>query len=264
METNPSAIDDLALEFLGVGNAGAVELGESSAVLLRGDQPLLLIDCGAQVPGRYRQRFGASPPALFITHSHFDHVGGLEQLFARLWFDDGQRGRVPVFLAAPLLPLLHERVASHPNALAEGGVNFWQAFQLVPVSQGFWWDGLWFDVFPVRHHAVNAAFGLGLRGSFVYTGDTRPIPETLPRYSADGETVFHDCALHANPSHTGLADLEREYSESLRRRMVLYHYESVEAGGQLRARGYAVAGPGQRFALPAARAVDPMAILERA
>ena len=34
-----------------------------------------------------------------------------------------------------------------------------------------------------------------------------PIPEVLERFAAGGETVFHDCALHGNPSHTGLADL---------------------------------------------------------
>src|SRR5690606_8458188 len=121
--------------------------------------------------------------------------------------DPARRGRMPVFVATSVLPLLQDRVASHPNALAEGGVNFWEAFQLVPVTRGFWLDGLWFDVFPVRHHAIGAAYGIALRGSFVFTGDTRPVPEMLSTYAADGELVFHDCALTGNPSHTGLDDV---------------------------------------------------------
>jgi len=36
----------LALHFLGVGSAQAVELGSSSDVLERDGAPLLLIDCG--------------------------------------------------------------------------------------------------------------------------------------------------------------------------------------------------------------------------
>ena len=246
-----TSMTDYALAFLGVGNAQAKELGDSAAVLLRDGQPRLLIDCGPSVPARHDARFGAPPPALFITHTHLDHVGGMESLFVKLWFDQARRGKMPLFVPVTVLPLLHQRVASHPNVLAEGGVNFWQAFQVVPVAQGFWLDGLWFDVFPVRHQALNAAYGLALRGSFVYTGDTRPVPEVLAAHAASGEVVFHDCALRGNPSHTGLEDLVREYPDTVRQRLVLYHYEDEQAGQALQRAGYRVARPGDGFPLPA-------------
>src|SRR5690606_20265792 len=83
------------------------------------------------------------------------------------------------------------------------------------------------------------------QGSLVWSGDTRPIPETLARYADDGERIAHDCGLAGNPSHTGIDDLEREYSAGLRRRMVLYHYASAADGDALAARGYAVGRPGQ-------------------
>ena len=253
----------ISLQFLGVGNAGAVSLGESSAVVLRDGKPMLLIDCGPQVPSRYRELYGAPPPALYVTHTHLDHVGGFERLFVEHWFDEERRGRLPVFVPVSVLPLLHQRVADHPNALAEGGVNFWQAFQVVPVNRGFWLDGLWFDIFPVRHHAVGAAYALALRGSFVFTGDTRPIPEMLAHYASDGETVFHDCALHGNPSHTGLDDLAREYPESVRERLILYHFGNDEEAAQLRAAGYRVASSGQRFDLPRPLPQSPESVVRR-
>lgn len=255
--------DRLALEFLGVGNATAIDLGESSAVILRNDKPMLLIDCGPQVPSRFERAFGCPPPALYITHTHMDHVGGLERLFVSQWFDESRRGRMPVFVAPSVLPLLQDRVASHPNALAEGGVNFWDAFHLVPVSRGFWLDGLWFDIFPVRHHAVNAAFALAVRGSFVYTGDTRPIPEMLATYAADGERVFHDCGLKGNPSHTGLDDVQREYPAALHERMVLYHLDNPDHARLMREAGFEVAEAGQRYALPAPMTVTPDVAVRR-
>lgn len=246
------------LHFLGVGAADAVALGASAAVLERDGKPLLLIDCGPDTVERYFASYGAPPPALFITHTHMDHVAGMERLFAKLWFDQHWRGRTKVFVAAALMPWLQMRVADYPGALAEGGVNFWEAFQLLPCTRGFWLDGLWFDVFPTRHHLLGTSFGLALPGSFVYTGDTRPIPEVLATYEGGSEWIAHDCGLLANPSHTGVDDLQREYSSTLRSRMLLYHYGSAADGVALAAHGYRVASVGERIALhePAAKATN--------
>ncbi|HET6806306.1 MAG TPA: MBL fold metallo-hydrolase [Frateuria sp.] len=239
-----------SLRFLGVGAAHAVELGSSAAVLERDDVPLLLIDCGPDTLDRYLAAYGELPRAIYITHTHLDHVGGMERLFTRLWFDEALRGSVRVFTHAALLPWLQTRVADYPGVLAEGGVNFWEAFRLVPCSRGFWLDGWWFDVFPTRHHRPNTSFGLALHGSFVFTGDTRPVPEMLAQYAAGDERVLHDCGLVGNPSHSGIDDLEREYDSRLLSQLVLYHYGSAADGGQLRARGFAIAQPGEAIALP--------------
>jgi len=239
-----------SLRFLGVGAAHAVELGSSAAVLERDGKPVLLIDCGPDTLDRYQAVYGELPRAIYVTHTHLDHVGGMERLFTRLWFDEALRGSVRVFVHAALVPWLQTRVADYPGVLAEGGVNFWEAFRLVPCSRGFWLDGWWFDVFPTRHHRPNTSFGLALRGSFVFTGDTRPVPEMLAQYAAGDERVLHDCGLVGNPSHSGVDDLDREYGEALRRQLVLYHYGSAADGKALRARGYAIAQPGASLILP--------------
>jgi ribonuclease BN (tRNA processing enzyme) len=237
------------LHFLGVGAAHAVALGTSAAVLERDGKPLLLIDCGPGTLDRYLSTYGEPPSALYITHTHLDHVGDMEQLFARLWFDPLWRGCTKVFAHAAMVPLLHARVGDYPGVLAEGGVNFWQAFQLLPCTRGFWLDGCWFDVFATRHHVPGTAHGLALRGSLVYTGDTRPVPEMLVQHAGQGELVVHDCTLIGNPSHTGLEDLAREYAADLRARLLLYHYGSAQEGNALQAAGYRVARPGEYIEL---------------
>ena len=248
-------MSDWALRFHGVGNSAAVELGSAMASIERDGAPWLSIDCGAEGLSAFHAHYGHFPDALFITHTHLDHVGGFERLFGASYFDADRRVRVRVYVPAALVPLLHQRVGDYPNVLAEGGANFWDAFRLIPVGERFWHDGVLLNTFPVRHHWPQTAFGLRLPASMVWTGDTRPIAEQLQRHADAGEIIAHDCALHGNPSHSGIEDLQREYPPDLLARCVLYHYGSPQEAAAMRAMGHRVAEPGAVLALAPPR--DP-------
>lgn len=71
----------------------------------------------------------------------------------------------------------------------------------------------------------------------------------LALYTSERALIAHDCGLVGNPSHTGIDDIEREYEADLRARLVLYHYGSIADGAALVARGYRIAGTGERVAL---------------
>jgi len=250
-------VHEWGLRLHGVGNASAVELGSAMATIERAGQPWLTVDCGGEGLTAFQRDYGRAPRALFMTHTHMDHIAGFERLFVSSWFDPAQRGEVRLYVPVTLLPLLQQRVASYPNALAEGGVNFWDAFRVIPVGDHFWHDGIRLEVFPVRHHWPDTAFGLRLPGSLVWTGDTRPIPEMLAKFADADELIAHDCALHGNPSHSGIDDLEREYTRELLARCLLYHYASAEEGEALVQRGHRIGLPGDVIRLHAPIAATP-------
>jgi len=237
----------LTLQFLGVGSASQEGLGHAAA-LLELPSAKLLIDCGPGTLKLFAARHpGCLPDAVFITHCHLDHIGDFENFFIQAWFASDRSYRPKIFVPASIVAILHERVANYPMALAEGGVNFWDAFQLIPVTDKFFFDGIEFNLHAVRHHAPNTAFGLHVKGAFFYTGDTRPIPEILTTCLTANETIFHDCGVIGNPSHTGIDDLAREYSQALIARMVFYHYRNAGEQAEYTQRSLEVALPGQVF-----------------
>lgn len=239
----------LSMHFLGVGNAHSYELGSSSCVLENDQLPLLLIDCGLGTLQAYLDHYGDLPKAVFITHAHLDHIGGLEALFYKAYFDNRSCGKIRLFMPIKLVQVVHQRIAEYPGAIAEGGANFWDCFQLIPVGERFWHQAFQFSVFPVRHHEFQSAYGVALNGAFLYTGDTRPIPEVVNAFGCHGELIFHDCGIGHNPSHTSIDEINKYYRPEQAERMVFYHYESLQAGREIEGRGYKIAAAGQRFLL---------------
>lgn len=231
--------------FVGVGAAHATELGNSSLSIEKDGEPWLLIDCGFDTLNRYQARYAHQlPRALFITHCHFDHIGGLEQLY----FQSRLSGvRPTIYLPHLLVPTLVNILEN--TLLAEGNENLWDSFHLVPVQNSFFHQGIKLHTYPVRHHRPNTAFSLHMPGYFFYSGDTRPIPELLHHHVNNRETIFHDCSVAGNPSHSGLADLLKEYSVEVLARLVVYHYACKEDSVQFSKHNLACAKPDEIYHL---------------
>jgi hypothetical protein len=235
-----------ALRFLGVGNSAAVELGSASAVIERDDAAAaddrLRPGSADRLPRTVRR---ATARAVHHPRAHGPRRR-LERLFYATYFSE-LRGKVRLYVPAPLVTYLHGRLADYPGVIAEGGANWWDGFQLVPVTRGFWHEGVWFDVFPVRHHLPEPPSACAWPARWCGPA-TRGRSGDAGAARRRGELVAHDCALQGNPSHSGIEDLEREYPRELLSRCLFYHYGGDDAAA-MRARAHRVADAGEVVAL---------------
>ncbi len=226
-----------SLMFLGTGNAHSRELGNSCAVFNQGECSLV-IDFGFSAYYAFLEEFDVLPEAIFLTHCHLDHIGGLENLFYRSYFNNASP--IKLYVPVKIVPILHQRMASLEHILAEGNANFWDAFHLIPVGDTFWHKGYKFNVFEGRHHSMGFSYGISLRGVFLFTGDTKPIPEVINHIASQGELIFHDLSMFNQPSHTFFEELS-SYTKNVLSRCVFYHLSNQEQVENCKSNGLAVA-----------------------
>lgn len=211
----------MKLRFLGAGGASIHDMGNASAVLEH-NKKTLCIDFGFLTPNAFISKYNTLPDAVFITHSHFDHIGGLEALFN--YANIRKSKLIKLYVPASIIPRLHDIVANNMDPWANSTINFWDVFQLIPVRQTFFWENLRFNVVAVNHHTPNTAFSLSLPGRFFFTGDTRPIPEILSHFANSNEPIFHDASRNPNPSHSGVEELISLYRKDVIERIHVYHH----------------------------------------
>lgn len=225
----------MTLEFIGCGNSTSEDFGNSSAVITLANNKKMVIDFGFTAYRAYKNKFKSLPDAVYITHTHLDHIGGLQSLYYDALFT--KKDPIKLFIHYRQVGMLHNIMGRLENTVAGHAVNFYDAFQLTPVSDEFWFENTKFSVFEARHHAPHFSHGISVKGRFAFTGDTKPIPEALLSIASQGEVIFHDLSVHEQPSHTFLKEL-KSYPDHLLRNMIFYHLHSNKDVEMVESEGY--------------------------
>lgn len=230
----------MKLRFIGTGSAFTVGGNYNSNMYFESDEgKRLLIDCGGDARHALHE-LGLSHKdihAVYISHLHADHIGGLEWLAFATRYDPSIEQLLPLYieesLAEPLWRILSGGLESTDNAPDHLGSYF--DVHIIHAGGSFSWGGLDVELFQTIHQISDGelmpSFGLQTRvddKSILLTADTR-FPEEGDQLRQRYETadlIFHDCetsqvksTVHAH--YTELITLDPK----IRAKMWLYHYQ---------------------------------------
>ncbi len=234
----------LSFFFTGAGSAFTKKLYQTNLLIIKGSDHLL-VDCGTKLPQALHE-LGSSVSEIknyLITHSHADHVGGLEEVmlsgkyitntkpniiitktYKHLLWDLSLRGGCGFNQNDFGFPLVFEdfwnviypvrtNIFHRDTYDADLGSLNIKLFRTMHIPEEDSWDsGFW-------------SCGLIIDNRILYSGDTRFDPAFL--LEADKifkfELIFHDCQFFTGGVHAGLEEL-KTLPESIKSKMILMHY----------------------------------------
>jgi len=227
----------MKLTFLGTGSAFALNNYQSN-MLLEIDGKKLLIDAGGDIRHSLKA-VGMSYKdidAIYISHLHADHVGGMEYLALASYFDPNIN-RLPLYINERLSSQLwNEVMKGGAGTLQNKIANLDTYFEVnsLPKNGKFIFEGTEFQTVQVVHYVdgyeIVPSYGLiwnARNGKKIFlTTDTQHCPNQIYSYYDSADIIFHDCetasfksGIHAH--YTELYTL----NEKTKSKMWLYHYQ---------------------------------------
>ena len=227
----------MKITFAGVGGAFTTQdYWQSNAVIENGSDGVFLLDCGGDA------RFSLGElgfthrdiDAVYISHLHADHIGGLEWLGFCTYFDSSCKKPTLYIvdeLVEPLWESLKAGMQSHEGVVLELSSFF--DVQAVEINECFKWRTIQFCPIQTIHvmngNGIVPSYGLmiqeeGSEEKTFFTTDTQFWPN-LQSFYDEATTIFHDCETYPFRSgvHAHYDDLAG-LSEETKEKMWLYHY----------------------------------------
>jgi len=225
----------MKLLFLGVSSAFSV--GENrfqSNMLIESESgSKLLLDCGSDARhSLYAQGYTYSDvDAVYVSHLHSDHIGGLEWLGFSKRFIDGKK--ITLYISPDLIDILwNNALRGGMSSIESEQATLSAYFEVKPIHDGFVWENYHFKLVKTIHSISNGeilpSYGLFITGNskkIFISMDTRFTPDILQPFYDKADVIFHDCETAAKLSgqHAHYNELKM-LDAKIRKKIWLYDY----------------------------------------
>jgi ribonuclease BN (tRNA processing enzyme) len=259
----------MKIQFIGVGSAftlpppeedGSVDLNkcdwQSNAIITSKNGNQMLLDCGSDIRfslaqiGIVPSMYGNAIGAIYISHLHADHIGGMEALGFCTFFNP-KAPKPTLFCNANLMPRLWEQSLRGGLESIQGQMmNLTSYFECraVPENGTFRWEGINFVPVQTVHimsgYEIKHSYGLLIHecndtgdttimpkrkssGSPIvfFSTDTQFCPNQIRDFYDRADIIFHDCETGFKSGvHAHYDDLKTLDTDT-KNKMWLYHYQ---------------------------------------
>jgi ribonuclease BN (tRNA processing enzyme) len=227
---------------LGAGSAFTMQGRQVNFLFVDENNRGLMFDCGTDARYGLFRIAGMSYldlDAVYISHLHSDHIGGLEWLALCTKFDPRCKSKIKLFIHEALVERLWNNCLSGGLQTLQVNVANLDTFfnvQTITKNGGFMWANTLFELIQTVHivngnsfeHSYGLKFKINDKTIFI-TSDTQYAPNQLKDFYKSSDVILHDCetmpfksGVHAHYSE--LVTLDAEHKN----KMWLYHYNDGE------------------------------------
>jgi hydroxyacylglutathione hydrolase len=241
---------NLELTFIGTGTAFSKKLNNNNFIIVKGNTHLL-VDFGITGPKALQDVLGIDVSEienLIVTHSHSDHIGGLEYLSL-----NNRYIAQPIENKSKLKLIINERFAINlwKHSLIGGMESNESIDSIKKLYLTDYFEicnptliatmpreiykinffGINIEIFATKHVSNILSlkldnfnsYGLFIDDRILISGDTKFDKELLDYYFERSEVIFHDCSFVQNPVHCSLEEL-KTLPDDYKAKIILMHY----------------------------------------
>jgi ribonuclease BN (tRNA processing enzyme) len=230
----------MEIKFLGTGSAFCLKNYQSNMLISNKDKNFL-IDCGGDARFSLNE-FGYSASdidAVYISHLHNDHIGGLEWLAFSTYFNP-KCERPKLFIEHGIINDLWRAIGPGLESIQGQVATLDTYFEVIPVrvNKSFTFADICYDAVQSIHvssgYKVVDSFGLMFNElgvdeytRYYITTDCQFAPQSsMMAYYQEADVIFHDCETSEYKSgvHSNYDDL-KNLNDEIKSKMYLYHYQ---------------------------------------